>query len=175
MSHSRPSVPGSVIGNIDAVLGLEERAARDRPAAARVSHRIGSFVGSIPFAAIHLAVFVTWMAVNSGRWPGLAFDPYPFTLLGTTVSCEAVLLTTFVLIKQNRQDELAERRAHLDLQVNLLAEREVTRILQLVQAISEKLGTDGVDDDELNELSQDIGIEELAKGLLAKRSGGHPR
>ena len=126
--------------------------------------------------AFHLAAFLTWLVINSGHWPGLVFDPYPFSLLGTLVSFEAVVLTTFVLIKQNREGERATQRSHLDLQVNLLSEKEITKVLQLVHRIAERVGAENADDAELNELLADTAVKRVAEELEGKaaEAAGNP-
>ncbi len=95
-----------------------------------------------------------------------AFDPYPFQLLCMLVSLEGVLLSTFVLIKQNRMSLRADRRAHLDLQVNLLTEKEVTKVLQLLERVSARLGMEV--DTEARELGEVTALSELAEELEQK-------
>lgn len=130
-----------VAENIDAVTQLEAAALRRRTAADRSADAIAAFVGSIAFVALHLVWFALWASINTGLVGFIpAFDPYPFALLAMIVSLEGVLLSTFVLIKQNRMSYMSDRRAHLDLQVNLLAEREITRLLQLVEEIARRVG-----------------------------------
>jgi len=92
------------------------------------------------------------------------FDPYPFVLLSMVVSVEAIFLATFVLIKQNRMSQRADHRAHLDLQVNLLAEREMTVVLQILQDISTRLGV-AVPDREIRDLVEETSVETLASEL----------
>ncbi|MBO0711969.1 MAG: DUF1003 domain-containing protein, partial [Acetobacteraceae bacterium] len=112
-----------------------------RSGAVRAADAIAGFVGTISFVAIHLAWFTLWAVINGGLLAFVRpFDPYPFHLLAMIVSLEAVLLSTFVLIKQNRMGYLSDRRAHLDLQVNLLTEHEVTRLLRLSEAIAVRVG-----------------------------------
>ena len=161
-------LPPSVLGNIDAVIEIERRAERDGSRLSRVAHGFGNFVGSIAFLAVHGAAFITWLVLNSGRWPGLVFDPYPFTLLGTLVSFESVFLTTFVLIKQNREGDRASQRSHLDLQVNLLSEKEITKVLQIVQRISDRVGAEYTQDAELDELLADTAVQRVAEELEGK-------
>jgi uncharacterized membrane protein len=98
-----------------------------------------------------------------------AFDPYPFQLLCMIVSLEAVLLSTFVLIKQNRMSALADERSHLDLQVSLLAEQEVTKVIQMLQRISTHLGVEAtVMDAEARELGETTAVSGLAHRLRSK-------
>jgi len=144
MNSLSPANPSSaeeaVTKNIEAILRLEDAAMRRRTWADLLADRIAEFTGTIWFVAMHLLWFGAWAAVNIGLVPILpAFDPYPFQLLCMIVSMEGVLLATFVLIKQNRMSYLSDRRAHLDLQINLLAEREVTRLLQVTGDIARKL------------------------------------
>lgn len=95
---------------------------------------VSSAASSTAFIGVHVIWFVAWIGVNL-RPTG--FDRYPFSLLTLIVSLEAILLTGFLLISQDRMTKVADRRAHLDLQVNLLAEQELTAILRVVCAIAE--------------------------------------
>ena len=165
MNKPQAALPRTVLGNIDTIVALERRAERDIPPLSRLAHGVGAFVGSIWFAALHLVLMAAWLVINLAGWPGIVFDPYPFSLLGTFVSCEAVLLTTFVLVKQNREGERASQRSNLDLQVNLLAEKELTKVLQIVQRISDQVGADRLADPELKELLADTAVSELAQNL----------
>jgi uncharacterized membrane protein len=121
--------------------------------------------GSMVFLYLHVAWFALWIGYNVGALGLEPFDPFPFGLLTTAVSLEAIFLSTFVLISQNRQAQLADRRAELDLQVNLLSEYEMTRVLTLVDAIAKKIGCDDCDDEELAELKEDVKPEELLTEL----------
>ena len=114
-----------------------------------------------------MVIISLWFLVNMGRVPGiLVFDPYPFILLNMAVSVETLLLSTFVLIKQNRMASRADRRNELTLQIDLLAEKETTKNLQLLQRICEHLGIpDAVDDPDLKALSEETAVEELAEEL----------
>src|SRR5688572_26125483 len=122
--------------NIRAIADLEERALHQRGAADRLSDAISRKTGSGPFALFHLVGFSLWLLVNAGIVSGIEpFDPYPFNFLTLVVSLEAIFLSVFVLMSQNRLTRQAENRAHLDLQVNMLAEQELTAILRMVQGI----------------------------------------
>lgn len=165
-SHQPVTLPPTV-ENINAICALEERALSRRKWTDRMSDGVANFVGSIPFVLVHMIIFVIWVFVNvSGVWK---FDPYPFALLCMIVSLESVILSTFVLIKQNRMSQRAEQRAHLDLQVNLLSEREVTKILQLQRLICEHLQIEqGVRDREAAELSHVTAVDNIARELDEK-------
>jgi uncharacterized membrane protein len=93
------------------------------------------------------------------------FDPYPFSLLSVVLSLEAVLLTSFVLIRQNRMSKRADQRSHLDLQINLLSEKEVTKVLQILQRITLHLGIDEAVDDETRELAKETEVDSLGRDL----------
>lgn len=162
MSHAAPQ---TVLDNIHAVARLEKDQEHERPISDRIGDAIGTFAGTITFVLLHLAWFVLWATVNTGLVPGLpSFDPYPFALLTMLVSMEGVLLTTFVLIKQNRASQRADRRDHLDLQINLLTEKEVTKLIQMLEHISAHLGIEReVVDDETRELGEVTAVGELAQ------------
>jgi uncharacterized membrane protein len=126
--------------NIRAVVELEREAHRNTPWSDRLGIAVAGFAGSLRCLLFHLVLFGGWILLNCGVIPGLKpFDPYPFTLLVLCVSLEAILLSSFVLISQNRLSRLADERAHLDLQINLLAEQENTQALILLQDLCRHL------------------------------------
>jgi uncharacterized membrane protein len=165
------AAPGAAVGNIETIIRLEERAANRRSRLDRLADRIANMVGTIRFVAVHLAWYILWILVNTGLIPIVRpFDHYPFSLLCLLISMEAVLLTAFVLIKQNRMGIRSDRRDHLDLQVNLLAEREVTKIMHMLHRMSHHLGieADDVLDEEARELARMTPVEELHRELERK-------
>mgnify|MGYP002779479979 FL=1 len=141
--------------------------ARRAPAAARVADRVAEFAGTTTFVLLHVALLAFWLPVNLGFVPFIPpFDPYPFGLLAALFSVEGVLLAVFVLIKQNRMGARDEERAHLDLQVSLLAEQEVTKVIQMLERISTALKIeDQVVDQEARELGQHTAVGNLARHL----------
>ena len=161
--------PRTVLENIEAIIDLEERQDQERTLSDRVADLIATFAGTVLFVLVHLVWFGLWAAINLG-WIKLipAFDPYPFQLLCMLVSLEGVLLSTFVLIKQNRMSKRADRRAHLDLQVNLLTEKEVTKVIQLLQRMSQHMGMEDGVDGETRELGQMTAVTDLARELNQK-------
>jgi uncharacterized membrane protein len=160
--------PRTVSDNIQAIIRLEEEQERGRSPSDRLADAIASFAGTVLFVVIHLVWFGAWMLINLGVVKLVpAFDPYPFQLLAMLVSLEGVLLATFVLIKQNRMSNRADRRAHLDLQVNLLTEKEVTKVIQLLERISVHLGVEGQVDHETRELGRETAVGDLARELHA--------
>lgn len=163
---NQSATPPPAKDNINTIVRLEQEALRDRTFSDRLSDVIANFVGSIPFVLVHVAWFGAWVALNAGIW---RFDPYPFALLCMLVSLEGVLLSTFVLIKQNRMSQRADHRNHLDLQINLLTEKEVTKILQLQRLICRRLDINEAEaDQEVAELSNATAVDCLAHELEEK-------
>jgi uncharacterized membrane protein len=160
--------PASV--NIASVAELEREYLEKRTPVERIGDAIGAFAGTMWFVMLHICVFTAWFLINTHRVPGIAaFDPYPFILLSMAVSVEAVLLSTFVLMKQNRESRRAEQRGELNLQIDLLSEREATKMLQLLQRICERLGIEEAGRDrEVNLLAQETTIKDIAEELKKK-------
>ncbi|MDB5688333.1 MAG: hypothetical protein JWL91_209 [Sphingomonas bacterium] len=142
--------------NIDAVQRHREQARRDAKFSERVADAITRFAGSMTFVLIHLAAYTLWIVINLGWIPSLPrFDP-SFVVLAMEASVEAIFLSTFVLISQNRMAAAADRRADLDLHINLLAEHELTKLAVLLAAIADKLDVHSDADVELSEIMQDV-------------------
>lgn len=141
---------------------MEERRDRDEATASfeeRVADAITRFTGSMRFVYLHVVLFGLWIIVNLGIVPGIPkFDP-SFVILAMVASVEAIFLSTFILISQNRMTAAAEKRAELDLQINLLAEHEVTKVVTMVSAIAAQLDVRTEVDDEVNELKEDVAPE----------------
>ena len=140
---------------------------------------ITRFAGTLRFVYLQAAVVGGWILCNVGILPGVhPFDPFPFVMLAVLCSIEAIFLATLVLITQNRMAEIADRRADLDLQINLLAEHEVTKLLGVVDAIATKLQVDVPDlasiDTLREEVEPQIVLEEIeqAEEDVEKRSRG---
>src|SRR5688500_5066819 len=125
--------------NIQALLARRNQEEKTKRIQDRIADAISRFAGSMRFVYIHLVVFGLWIIVNLGWTPLPAFDP-TFVILAMFASVEAIFLSTFVLITQNRMASLADRRAVLDLHISLLAEHEVTRLISLFPAIAERPG-----------------------------------
>ena len=119
--------------------------------------------------SVHALVFIAWISANLGVFGLKPFDPFPFGLLTMMLSIEAIFLTLFVLISQNRMQLDSDARAELDVQINLLTEYELTRLLRLTDLIADKLGVDKSKDPELKDLEADIDpedvINQIEKGL----------
>jgi uncharacterized membrane protein len=129
--------------NIAAIARLEEEALDRRSRTERESDAIVKFIGIPKFLLLHVIFVALWSVVNLNLIPGVkTFDPFPFGILALFVPSESVFLTIFVLISQNRMARQAERRSHLDLQVGMLAEQELTMMLQMLQKLCQHAGVD---------------------------------
>jgi len=127
--------------NVRLVAELEEKALAGRTAGEKIGDAASRLIGSMPFVLGHFVWFAAWILFNLGLIPGIKpFDEFPFGLLTLVVSLEAIFLSLFLLISQNRMTRQADKRAHLDLQINLLAEAETTKNLRLLEQIAEKVG-----------------------------------
>jgi uncharacterized membrane protein len=163
------NVPHPAAENIAAIVRLEEEADRGRSRSERLADAIAAFSGNLRAVLIQIVGVAVWIGVNTGAFHITPFDPYPFGLLCLLVTIEAVLLATFVLIKQNRMSRRADERGHLALQVNLLVEQETTKVLQLVDRIVARLNIEQTDP-ESDKLREDTEIERLAHAVKAQFS-----
>ena len=155
------------------VARLEQEALEQRSRKDRIGDAIADFAGSMTFVIAQLVGFAVYAGLNSGLVPFIKpWDPYPYILLALLVSLEGVMLSTFVLMKQNRMSRRADQRNHLNLQIDLLSEKEITKMLQLQRLICDRLGiAEGESDLEVRELSQHTAVEDLAKELEEKIPG----
>jgi len=162
MPSSTPTLSPPQPENLSSALrrnirALEERRKREAAAATReerIAQAITAFTGSMRFVYLHMALYGGWIVVNLGLVPGVPrFDP-SFVVLAMVASVEAIFLSTFVLISQNRMGAAADKRADLDLQISLLAEHELTKLTQMVAAIAARL-----------DIQPDEGVEEAKKNV----------
>jgi uncharacterized membrane protein len=156
--------------NIDAIAKLEHDALDRRTPTERVSNVIAKLVGNMGFLLAQLLLIFGWCLVNLHVIPGLkAFDPFPFGVLAIVVSSESVFLTVFVLISQSRMARQSERRSHLDLQVGMLSEQELTTMLQMLQKLCQHMGVN-VDSSkqEVQSFSKTTDVHKLASELEDK-------
>ena len=166
-----PALSKVIERNIRTIIHLRTKAAGERSLQGRIADAITSFSGRMIFAYVHIVWFAIWILLNTGRFGVHAFDPFPYGLLTMIVSLEAIFLATFVLISQNRLGEETERRADLDLHIGLLTEHELTRVLQMLDAIQDKLG---IVDHENSELA-DLEMETKPEDVLAEIERLHTR
>lgn len=150
--------------NIEAIKAWQRASIHQRSRVERMSDAITRLIAGGPALLVHSAWFGLWILVNLKLIPGVpAFDPFPFQFLTMVVSLEAIFLSLFVLATQNRMTHEADRRANLDLQINLLAEREMTAVVRLLQDIAHHLGAKvSLTTDQINDLVKKTDIESLA-------------
>ena len=153
--------------NIETVSKLEAAAREQKTTADRIAAVIAGFCGSMSFVWVHVVWFSGWILLNS--IPGIRhIDPFPFTFLTFVASLEAIFLSTFILISQNLETRVTERRSHLDLQLNMLSEQENTKMIAILIAIAEKVGADLSHDPHLEALSEDTMPERLIEQIEAR-------
>jgi uncharacterized membrane protein len=158
--QSGPEMARIVHRNIEALVERRRQENTKKTREEKVADAVTRFAGSMLFVYIHLVLFGIWILWNLG-WIGLKpFDP-SFVVLAMFASVEAIFLSTFVLISQNRASIQADKRADLDLQVSLLSEHEVTRMLVLVTQMAKKMDIKDANEAELNELAQDVHPENV--------------
>ena len=126
--------------NLRKILEREQSTKSDHSQGERLAAHIAAFCGSMPFIWLHVAFFCAWIVLNTSLGIVPAMDPFPFFFLSFVVSLEAIFLSAFILISQNHETLLTERRNQLDLQINMLAEQENTKMLEILQLIAKKVG-----------------------------------
>lgn len=154
--------------NIEALLARRHDDARSASLEDRIAGIMTRFAGSMVFVYIHAVVFGLWIAINTGLLPFLpVFDP-SLVILAMVASVEAIFISTFVMISQNRMAEVDDKQADLNLQISLLAEHEATQILHLLSTIAEKLGVEVDDSEEIEQLKQDVRPEDVLDAMERK-------
>jgi uncharacterized membrane protein len=162
-----PNASNHLKDHIEIIAKHEEEFLAGRTKSERVGDLIGAFVGSLGFIATHVAVFTAWILLNTLRIGGIShFDPAPFPLLDTAVALEAIFLASFIVMRQSRLSRRSDEREHLILQVLILAEKEVTAVLNLQRQMAVKAGLPAViGDAEIAQLSKDTSIDEVAQTI----------
>ena len=174
MTHSheppvgRPpaELAGVVERNIHALLARRRQEEQAKGWQDRLADRITQFTGSMRFVCLHLFIFGLWIVLNLPWSPLPHFDP-SFVILAMVASVEAIFLSTFILITQNRMTAQADKRADLDLHISLLAEHEITRLVILVTAMAQRMGIHTAQDPELSELAEDVAPEKVLDTMEA--------
>lgn len=178
--HFGPTVPPPDAGNLSSALdrNIDALVRRQREIAAsasfeqRLAETITRFTGSMVFVYLHLALFGFWILANIGWIPGVPrWDP-SLVILAMAASVEAIFLSTFVLISQNRMSKTADERANLNLQISLLNEHETTKLIALVAAIADRLDVRSEVDAEVEELKRDVAPEAVLDRIEAKSEAG---
>ncbi|OGI68156.1 hypothetical protein A3A05_01090 [Candidatus Nomurabacteria bacterium RIFCSPLOWO2_01_FULL_41_12] len=145
---------------------IKAKADAKRTATERIADWMTSRFGSITFLSLNILMFILWVLINTNQIQGIPpFDPFPFSLLTTIVSLEAIILAIFVLISQNRNSKVDDLREETHLQVNLIAEKEITKLMKMMAILLEKHGVDLSQDPELKKLLRPISEEEIEKRL----------
>lgn len=143
----------------------EEKAAHPSQ---RIADRITAWTGSMTFVSVHAIAYGAWIAINLGLVPGLPRFDESFVILAMEASVEAIFLSTFVLISQNRMMAAASKQADLDLQISLLTEHELTRLVTLVEAMAQRLGVESGIEHELEEIKRDVAPEAVLNEIEAQ-------
>lgn len=136
-----------------------------RSRAERVADSLSGLMGSVPFLIFHVCLFTVWLSINLRLIPGLSpFDPFPFGLLTMALTLEQSLLTIFIIMSQNRSSEIADLRNEMDLQINIVAEEEISKALRLLHVIGEHLDiTEIINDPDLPLMEQSLDHAEVEK------------
>jgi uncharacterized membrane protein len=164
---------GAARRNIAAVRDLATEVRRGRTRLDRITDAVSGFAGSPRFLLAQVGAVGGWVALNALAW--LRFDPFPFEFLNFILAVEAIVLSTVVLMAQNRQGRAASEQADLHLQVGLLAEQEATKMLEMLRAIHARLGLDAAaKDKELGEMIQTTQVELISDELKRSRTEGQP-
>ena len=173
MPEPRPQLTSTLKDNIALLTARAEEEARRAPLGDRIAKRVTDATGSMGFVLFHWLVYGAWIAINVGMVPGVPrFDP-TFVVLAMEASVEAIFLSTFVLIAQNRMQASSDRRADLDLHVSLLAEHELTRIAVLIERIAEHVGVE-VGDPDFAEVKRDIEPDMVLDAIDAAPGDSEP-
>ncbi len=171
-----PPQPNSLNSSLERNIRTLATRRRQEAASATLEERIAgavtSFTGSMRFVYLHLALFGAWILINLGVVPGVPrFDP-SFVILAMIASVEAIFLSTFVLISQNRMSAAADKRADLDLHISLLAEHELTKLAGVIEAIAARLDVRTGADAEMEEIKRDVAPEVVLDGIEAEQNQG---
>jgi uncharacterized membrane protein len=158
--------------NIEHIVQLQQDADKNRSGAERLADVVARSAGSTSFIVLHVIWFGAWVLLNVGAVPAVPpWDPFPFSFLTLVVSLEAIFISLLVLMAQNRLTKDADKRAHLDLQINMLAEQESTATLKMLEQICDRLGISDPGEEE-HELATATDVSELAKSLDDKLTTG---
>lgn len=154
------------------IQSFEAREMKKRPFIIKIADKLTTFFGSFWFLGFNIILFSFWITANLGYITGIVtFDPFPFFFLTTGVSLEAIILTIVVLVSQQRQSQVAKIREELDMQVNQIAEKEISKSLAILKMIAEKQGIKLDDDKELNEMIKGIEVSYIERKLEEQLAG----
>lgn len=172
MSHKHISFLKTLFGENDTssrkriFRSMKAKADSKRTNMERMADFMTSHFGTNTFLLFNVFLFIGWVLVNTGQISFVrSFDPFPFSLLTTILSIEAIILAIFVLISQNRTAKVDDLREETHLQLNLISEREITKIIKLLALLLEKQGIDLSEDPELKKMVHPVSEEEIVKRL----------
>ena len=170
MVNKSESLPGQIKYKIPnsrlTVRALKVKADARRTIVEVIADRINLKIGSIGFLVFNIMLFFSWILVNTGFISNISsFDVFPFGLLTLILSVEAILLTIFVLISQNRASRLFDLREEMDLQIDMITEQEITKLLQMQKMITDKLGIDTSNDSELQRMLKRVDADKIEESL----------
>src|SRR5829696_5765697 len=165
---NQPGMSPVVHRNIAALLDVRRAEERRKGVSDHIADAVNTFAGSMWCVYVHAILFGGWLVMNSGKVPGVKpWDPFPFVMLAMWAWVEAVFLSTFILISQNRMQKIADRRAELDLQISLLTEHELTRAIHLLDDMARRIGAARPPEHELADIKKDVNpqkvVEEIEK------------
>lgn len=150
--------------HVDLIAKHEQEFLAKRTPSEKLGDKIATFVGSFAFVSLHFCFFVLWILWN--EFATRHFDPYPFSLLGTVVAMEAIILASFILMRQARMGRRADERDHLMLQILLLTEKEITAVIKMDREIAAQVGAEkAANTTEVRELSKQTSIESVAQTI----------
>ncbi|MFH5925071.1 DUF1003 domain-containing protein [Roseomonas xinghualingensis] len=183
MPEATPTIPpprptslsSSLKRNIQALEDRRREEAANSTREEKIAEAITAFTGSMRFVYLHMVIYGGWILINLGAIPGVPrFDP-SFVVLAMVASVEAIFLSTFVLISQNRMAAAADKRADLDLQISLLAEHELTKLIELTARIADRLDIHAEADPEIQEAQKDVAPEAVLDEIEARQRRAEER
>ncbi|MCU1252111.1 MAG: hypothetical protein JWQ49_5140 [Edaphobacter sp.] len=158
-------IPSHIQEHIETIARHEQEFHAKRSKTDRIADRIARFAGSFSFVILHLTIFLGWIAINAAHIGLPHFDPFPFALFDTIVALEAILLASFILMRQSGLAKRADERDHLMLQILLLTEREVSAVVKINQQIAERVGLPISRDSEIQEMAKPTSIDNVAQTI----------
>jgi uncharacterized membrane protein len=152
--------------NQKTVKSIKAKADEKRSVIDILADRTTALLGSNIFLFVNLLIFIAWIVINTGHIPAIKpFDKFPFSLLTTSVSLEAIILAILVLISQNRAAKVADLREEVQLQVNVITEEEITRMMWMLVLILQKNGIPVPEDKRLQAMLRDTDVEKIEKNM----------
>jgi uncharacterized membrane protein len=173
MLRRRMEIPSHIRDHIETIARHEQEFSAKRSRRDKIGDAVARFAGSFWFVLIHLFVFSVWMFVNTAHFRGIPhFDPFPFAMLDTVVALEAILLASFILMRQSGLAKRADERDHLMLQILLLTEREVSAVVKMNHQMAERVGLGSiVKDEEIKEMAEPTSIDNVAQTIQEHLTG----